>query len=162
MDVGGFFCLVESSGAVVMFCPVAAGQTCVGNCRAGIRGVDKLAIACVNTNMSYSGPAGIGEEYDITGFQVAFADKCSLCIQCLGSSIRRIAKGLQYVVHKTGTVKSGRRGSAIYIRRSEILRCLVNNLLSGNRAFVSPGITITAVCLIRIPGIAVVVAAVTA
>ena len=101
-----------------MIRPISAGQACVGNRGAGIGRVDKLSVSGIDANVG-DGAAVSGEENNIPGKKVCFADVCTVGILGFGCTVRGVAQGFQNIIHKTRTVKAGGRGAAVYIGSTE-------------------------------------------
>ena len=110
-----------TAGAVIMIGPIAAGQVGIGNRRAGIGSVNKLAAAGVNTHMGNAVGTGAGEENNVTGLQAAFFNIGTHLILGSGCPVRGEANLLQNVVHQSGTVKSIGRCAAAEIPGTEML-----------------------------------------
>ena len=69
-EEGKFIVSGHAACAIVMICPVTAGQVCIGNRGAGVGGVDELAVADVNTHVGNAAAAGICEEDNVAGLSV--------------------------------------------------------------------------------------------
>ena len=126
------FTLGHTACAVVVICPVAAGQIGIGNSRPGIGGVNELAVPGINANMGNAAGIGICKEDDVTGFQVVLGDGSTMLILVSGGAVGGIAQLLENIVNKTGAVKAGGRCAAIDIRGTQILLCLCQDLSSGH------------------------------
>ena len=113
-----------------MIRPIAAAETCVGHRRAGIGGVNKLAVSCVDTDMS-DGAAVSGEENQITGKKARFGYICTVGVLGFRGAVRCVAQRFENIIDKTGAVKTGRRSTAIYIGDTKIFLSFGNYALSG-------------------------------
>ena len=120
-------CSAHSPCAVIVLCPVAAGQVRVGDCGTGVGSVDKLAAARVDTYVRQSGGICIRKEYDIAGLKIVLADLTALLPLVGRGSVGGVAALLQHVVDKAGAVKAGWTGTSIDIWNAEIFLRLCQN-----------------------------------
>ena len=99
--------------------------------------MDELSVSCVDTDMSDTASAGVGEKDDVPGLQVVLAHEVALGVQCFGSAVWRITKLLKNIIYQSGAIEAGRGGSAVYIRSPDIFRGLIRYGLSGDRCIIS-------------------------
>ena len=85
-----FFLLGDATCAIVVICPVTAGEVGVGDRGAGIGGMDKLTVAGINANMGNAAGICIFKEYQVSRSQAAAADMGTHCILICSGAVRRI------------------------------------------------------------------------
>ena len=142
MENSVFTCnlLTNSAGAVVMLCPIAAGQIGIGNRGAGIGGVDKLSAACVDTNVTNAASHSTGKEYNVAGLQFGLTHGSTLLVLIRRCAVGRIAKLLKYIVHKARAVKSAGTCTAVDIAHTQIFLGFCQNIRSSEGAAIAGGV----------------------
>ena len=127
------FSLADTACAVIMVCPIAAGQIGIGNRGAGIGGMEEISVARINTYMGDAAcAAGACEENQIAFLQVGFFHICTVLILVSGGTVGGVTKLLQNIVNQTGAVKAGRGGTAACVAGTEIFFCLGKDLCTGD------------------------------
>ena len=86
-----------------------------------------MAVSNIDTHMRNACGVCIFKKYQITWFQISFGNKGAVLILCLCGTIQGDTVLLEYIVNKTGTVKSRRRSTCPYIWHANILFCRSNN-----------------------------------
>jgi len=86
------FVLANTAGAVIMVCPVTAGQIGIRNGRAGIGRMDKLSIPSINAHMRNTCGSGTYKENNVTGLQIRLCNICTVFILICGSTVGTVAQ----------------------------------------------------------------------
>ena len=131
--------LANTACAVIVVCPITTGQIRVRNGGTGIGSVDKLSVTGVNANVRNAACSCAGKEDDISGLQIRFGHICTMSVLISGCAVGRVTELFQYVVDKSGTVKTGWGSTAAEIAYTQILSGFREDLRTGNPASSSYG-----------------------
>ena len=121
----------DPASAVIMVGVVVGIQIGIGNHAPGVGGVDKLAVAHINTNMGQATGVGVLEDHHVAGLQICLGNIGALGVHVHDHAGHLIAQRIVDVVHKTGAVETGGGGAAPLIGGTQELLGEVNNLLAG-------------------------------
>ena len=132
--VSGICSLSDNTDRTVVVAGVVIRiQICEGYNPATMGGVDKLAVADVDTHMGDTGGRSALEEDQVTGTQVGLADGSAALIHGSTGTGNLDAVRSQHIVNKTGTVKTTGGSAAVNIGNAQIFLGSFHDLAAGGR-----------------------------